>query len=114
MFEEGYITYSDEVKEKVLGVNRDTLEKYGAVSAETAEEMAVGACKVSGAQVSIAVTGIAGPDGGTEDKPVGTVYIACCVNGKVVSKHCQFKGNRQKIRDNTVVYALDMVRRMLI
>ena len=114
VFEEGYITYSDEIKEKVLGVSHDTIKKHGAVSVKTAEEMVCGACKVSGANVGIAVTGIAGPDGGTEDTPVGTVYIACSVNGKVTSKHCQFKGNRQKIRDNTVIYALDMVRRELL
>lgn len=114
VFGEGYITYAEEAKEKVLGVNHETIERYGVVSAQTAEEMALGACKASGADVSVAVTGIAGPDGGTEDKPVGTVYIGCCVNEKVISKRFQFKGNRQKIRNNTVICALDMVRRQLL
>ncbi len=114
VFGEGYITYADEVKEKVLGVNHETIERYGVVSEQTAEEMAYGVCKASGAQVGIAVTGIAGPDGGTEDTPVGTVFIGCCMKGEVSVKRCQFKGNRQKIRDNTVIYALDMVRRKLL
>ncbi len=114
VFGEGYITYAEEAKEKILGVKHETIEEYGVVSAQTVEEMVLGACKASGVEVGVAVTGIAGPDGGTEDKPVGTVYIGCCVNGKVTSKRFQFKGNRQKIRDNTVIYALDMVRRELL
>ena len=76
--------------------------------------MAAGVCKVSGAKVGVAVTGIAGPDGGTKEKPVGLVFIACSVNGTIIVKKCNFKGNRQKIRDNTVVFALDMVRRALL
>ncbi len=114
VFGEGYITYANEAKEKVLGVNHETIENFGVVSEETAYEMALGAYRVSGVQVAVAVTGIAGPDGGTKETPVGTVFIGCCVNGKVTVKKCIFKGNRQKIRDNTVVSALDMVRRALL
>ena len=114
IFDEGYITYANEAKEKVLGVKKETLQNFGAVSEQTAYEMAIGACKASGAEVGIAVTGIAGPDGGTKEKPVGLVFIGCCVNGEVAVKKCNFKGNRQKIRDNTVVFALDMIRRALL
>ncbi len=114
VFDEGYITYANEAKENLLGVKKETLQNFGAVSEQTAYEMAEGVCKVSGADVGISVTGIAGPEGGTEEKPVGLVYIACCVNGVVTVKKCNFKGNRQKIRDNTVIFALDMVRRTLL
>ena len=114
IFDEGYITYANEAKEKLLGVKKETLQNFGAVSEQTAYEMAKGVCKASGAEVGIAVTGIAGPDGGTKEKPVGLVFIACCVNGVVTVKKCNFKGNRQKIRDNTVIFALDMVRRILL
>lgn len=114
VFDEGYITYANEAKEKLLGVKKETLQNFGAVSEQTAYEMAVGVCKASGAEVGISVTGIAGPDGGTKEKPVGLVFIGCCVNGEVTVKKCNFKGNRQKIRDNTVVFALDMIRRALL
>lgn len=77
-FEEGYITYSNAAKEKILGVRHQTLEQYGAVSSQTAEEMARGAKRAANADVSIISTGIAGPDGGTKEKPVGLVYLACC------------------------------------
>ena len=83
VFNEGYITYSNAAKEKIVGVSHETLEKYTAVSKETAAEMAVGAARVSGADVAVSVTGIAGPDGGTKEQPVGLVYIGCCVKGKV-------------------------------
>ena len=76
-FGEGYVTYSNEAKVKLLGVSHETLATYGAVSAETAEEMAKGAANVADADASVAVTGIAGPDGGTVEKPVGLVYIGC-------------------------------------
>ena len=75
VYKEGYITYSDEAKMKLLGVREETLAKYGAVSRQTAIEMAEGAARAAGADAAIAVTGIAGPDGGTEEKPVGLVYI---------------------------------------
>lgn len=114
IFDEGYITYANEAKERLLGVKKETLQNFGAVSEQTAYEMAKGVCKVSGAEVGISVTGIAGPEGGTKEKPVGLVFIACCVNGVVMVKKCNFKGNRQKIRDNTVIFALDMVRRTLL
>ncbi len=113
VFKEGYITYANESKQKILGVSEDTLAKYGAVSEQTAREMAKGAVKSANADVSIAVTGIAGPDGGTPKKPVGLVYMACNYNGEtVVEKHI-FEGDRLQVRTGTVLYALDLVRRTI-
>jgi nicotinamide-nucleotide amidase len=114
VLKEGFITYSNEAKMKYLGVREETLKKYGAVSSQTAQEMALGAVKAAQADVAISVTGIAGPDGGTEQKPVGLVYIACYADGKVTTKEYHLKGNRQKIRELTVIYALDLIRRNLL
>ncbi len=113
VYKEGFITYANESKIKLLGVAEETLTKYGAVSEQTAKEMAEGGAKAAGADVCVAVTGIAGPDGGTKEKPVGRVYVACSYNGKTVVEEYNFSGNRQKVRDNTVVKALDLVRRMV-
>ena len=77
VYKEGYITYANESKEKLLHVRHETLEQYGAVSTQTAEEMAEGAAKAAEADAALSVTGIAGPLGGTEEKPVGLVYIGC-------------------------------------
>ena len=82
-FGEGYVTYSNEAKERLLGVSHETLETYGAVSEQTAREMAEGAAKAADADVSVVSTGIAGPDGGTAQKPVGLVYIGCFCKGMV-------------------------------
>lgn len=113
IYKEGFITYSDEAKIKLLGVSEDTIAHHTAVSHETAREMAEGGAKAAGADVCVAVTGIAGPDGGTPEKPVGRVYVACAYNGKTVVEEYNLSGNRQKVRDNTVVKALDLVRRMV-
>ncbi len=113
-FKSGIVTYSNKAKRKFVGVKKSTLEKYGAVSSQTATEMAKGLSAVNKADVVIATTGIAGPDGGTEDKPVGLVYIACQVCGKVTVKECHFNGNRQKIRENTVVAALNLTRECIL
>ncbi|HHT87837.1 MAG TPA: competence/damage-inducible protein A [Clostridiales bacterium] len=114
VFTEGFITYSNQSKIKYLGVNTDTLADYGAVSEQTAKEMAIGAVKASGSNVSIAVTGIAGPGGGTASKPVGLVYFACSVSDKVFVSERHFKGSREKIREHSVVAALDLIRRSII
>ena len=111
---EGFITYSNEAKEKYLNVSHETLETYGAVSREPAAEMARGACNNLKNKTSIAVTGLAGPGGGSEEKPVGTVYIACMVNGHVKVEKYQFKGNRQKIRELTVINGLNLLRTSII
>ena len=107
-YKEGVITYSNEAKMKFLGVSAKTLESYGAVSPQTAEEMAVGAIKRSGADISVAVTGIAGPDGGTREKPVGLVYIAIADKNSVTIKENYFSGNRDKVREYTVDTAISM------
>lgn len=114
VFKEGYITYSDEAKRKLLGVKEETLREYGAVSRETALEMAEGAARAAGADVAVSVTGIAGPDGGTEEKPVGLVYIACRIKDKVRAEEYHFTGNREKNREYTVVRALTLLREELL
>ena len=113
IYNEGYITYANESKHKILGVKKKTLKNEGAVSEACAKEMAKGAAKAAGANAAVAVTGIAGPGGGTEEKPVGLVYIACSINGKVWVERHQINGDRQKVRDLTVKRALDMLRRCL-
>ncbi len=106
IFDRGFITYSNEAKIKMLGVSPATLETYGAVSEQTAGEMVIGALKYSLADVAISVTGIAGPSGGTADKPVGLVYIGVTNTQETkVFKHL-FTGNRSEIRQQTVESAL--------
>jgi nicotinamide-nucleotide amidase len=103
----GAVTYSNEAKEKILGVDTNTLSAHGAVSGETAAEMAEGILKLSGADYSIAVTGIAGPTGGTKEKPVGLVYIAIAAKGKGAKAYKNmFSGTRQEIRERAVNVAL--------
>ena len=89
---EAHITYSNEAKERILHVPHEILKQYGAVSEETARAMAEGACRLSGADASIAVTGIAGPEGGTPEKPVGLVYIGCMVKGRDKSREVPLYG----------------------
>ena len=110
----GFVTYANEAKIEELGVSPETLERVGAVSEETATEMALGAIKHSRADVALAVTGIAGPTGGTPDKPVGLVYVACAVKEKVWVRKYQFGGNRAKNRENTVTVALAMARNCML
>lgn len=110
LYKSGVITYSNKAKRRMLNVKKSTLRKYGAVSEQTAEEMARGAALLAGADVSVAVTGIAGPDGGTEEKPVGLVYIACSVKGDITVKKYNFSGNRNIIREATVSAALSLMR----
>ncbi|MDD5390488.1 MAG: nicotinamide-nucleotide amidohydrolase family protein [Gallionellaceae bacterium] len=106
-FERGFVTYSNEAKMDLLGVQAKTLEIFGAVSEEIASEMALGALARSRAQATCAITGIAGPSGGTPDKPVGTVCFAwACVTADVVTARRQFSGDRQQIRAQSVQLAL--------
>ena len=114
VYMEGYITYSNEAKEKLLGVSHSTLEQCGAVSKETACEMAEGAAKAAGADLAISVTGIAGPDGGTKEKPVGLVYVGCYADGEARAYEFHFTGNRAKNRESTVAKALTILRETLI
>ncbi len=114
VFREGFITYANRSKRKILDVSKSTLKKYGAVSEQTAKEMATGGVFATDADVCVAITGLAGPDGGTEEKPVGLVYIACYLREKVRVERYQFKGNRNKIREQSVVKALDLLRRSIL
>ncbi len=113
VFRQGFVTYANEAKEALAGVRSETLETFGAVSEQTAEEMVFGGLKVSGADACLAVTGIAGPDGGSSEKPVGLVYIGCGIHDRVWVRRYQFSGNRQKVRDYAVVSALTLLRECL-
>jgi len=107
VFDCGFVTYSNAAKQRLLGVSAQTLANYGAVSIETAVEMAEGALKNSLATVSLSTTGIAGPGGGTPEKPVGLVCFAWAVRGKAtVSGRQVFEGDRETIREQAVVYAI--------
>ena len=108
-FEEGYITYSEEAKIKNLGVQSETIEHYGVVSCEVAGEMAMGAAERADADCAIATTGIAGPTGGTEENPVGTVCFACVVKNQVLTERMIFEGTRMEIRMQAAVYAIEML-----
>lgn len=114
VYKAGFVTYSDKAKRKLLGVRKNTLKKYGAVSPQTAREMAAGAAKAAKADVALAVTGIAGPGGGTTEKPVGLVYIGCSVKGKITVKKYQFSGSRRKVRESTVAAALTLARKSIL
>ena len=106
-FDRGFVTYSNEAKLSMLGVAQSTLDRFGAVSEATALEMARGAISHSGAHVSVAVTGIAGPDGGTPDKPVGTVWIAWGQKlGYAEARRFQFDGDRNAVRQQAILEAI--------
>ena len=110
VFGYGLVSYSNGAKEQVLGVSHATLEEHGAVSERVVEEMAEGALRLSGADIAVAVSGIAGPDGGTDDKPVGTVWFAWAVrdgSNALTDTSCeQFAGDRELVRELTVAHAL--------
>ena len=106
----GIVTYSNEAKMQLLGVSQKTLERYGAVSEETAREMVEGLIKLTGTRVGISVTGIAGPGGGSKDKPVGLVYTALYIDGKIQVRKLNLSGNRQEIRNKTVTAVLQWLR----
>ena len=110
----GYIAYSDALKRDLLGVPGEMLERYGAVSGETAEAMAVGTRQRTGATYAVSITGIAGPEGGTEEKPVGLVYIGISDAAGTIVTHRRFLGDRHRIRVFTTQHALDQLRRRLL
>ncbi len=113
VFRGSFVTYSDKAKHRMLGVRKKTLHRYTAVSAETAAEMAAGARNEGKADIAVSVTGIAGPDGGTEERPVGLVFIGCAEEDRIVVEEYRFRGNRAKIRDQAAEMALDLARRVL-
>ena len=109
VFYQGVVTYANEAKVRLVGVKEATLQAHGAVSEETAREMAEGGAKAANADAALAVTGIAGPGGGTKEKPVGLVYIGCYVNGKTIVKKNLFTGNRREVREQSVETALKLL-----
>ena len=114
VFMEGCVTYSNEAKMKSLGVKKETLDVYGAVSPECAKEMASGVAARYNTNVGIATTGIAGPGGGTDEKPVGLVYFGIYINGKVISKKYVFNGDRQGVRERATRTILNDLRLELL
>ena len=114
VFKQGFVTYSNKAKRKLVGVKKTTLKEFGAVSDRTAREMAKGAILMTGSDAAVAVTGIAGPDGGSEEKPVGLVYIAAAVRGQTYVQECHFTGDRAKIRESSVAAALTLLRRGIL
>lgn len=112
-FRGGVVAYSNEVKMKLLDVPEPMLAMYGAVSEPVVRAMAEGACKAIGSGLSLAVTGIAGPDGGTSEKPVGTVYIALADQDGCEVVRCQFDGDRAAVREQTVEMGLLMLKKRL-
>jgi len=113
-FERGFVTYSDVAKKDMLGVKSETLKQHGAVSEAVARQMAQGALRAAGVDTALAVTGIAGPDGGSEEKPVGTVWFSWAVRGQTTDTEClRFKGDRNSVRQQTVLHALQGLLRRL-
>ncbi len=105
-FDRGFVTYSNASKQDMLGVSEISLQQFGAVSEQVAKEMAQGALKNSQADIAVAVTGIAGPDGGSEEKPVGTVWIACACKKTIRAHNFLFESQREQIRYQTVIEAI--------
>ena len=113
-FERGFVTYSNEAKQEMLGVARETLDRHGAVSVATAQAMAQGALRRSRADWSVAITGIAGPTGGSPDKPVGTVWIGWKRRGRYpIAEVFHFDGDREAVRRQTVAVALLGILKLL-
>ncbi len=106
VYERGFITYANSAKEELLGVSAETLLSLGAVSPDVALQMAEGVCRVSGSHLGIAVTGIAGPGGGTPQKPVGLVFVGICYKNNSKVLECHFDGDRNRVRESTVFTAL--------
>lgn len=114
VFKQSVITYSNEAKMQMLGVKPETLEQFGAVSEETASEMLAGVLNLSNADYAVSITGIAGPDGGTKEKPVGLIYIGTSFKGNNEVNKFKFLGTRQDIRERAVNVALDSLRRTIL
>ena len=113
VFNEGYVTYSAEAKERIVGVSHETIEKYNVVSENVAAEMAKGGAKISGADIAVSITGLAGPSGGTEYIPVGTVCIGIYFGGNIYTERYIFGGYREKIRRSAVEKAFLMLKNIL-
>ena len=114
-FERGFVTYSNEAKMSLLKVDQNLFEKFGAVSSQVAQQMAIGAIKNSFADMSISITGIAGPSGGSLEKPVGTVFFACADKNKIIFEHkAELIGNRHEIREQAVLFSLNALLKLTL
>lgn len=111
---ESYVTYANAAKTKILGVRNETLEQFGAVSEQTVTEMADGLYKISNADVCVVFSGIAGPGGGTKEKPVGTVFSAICYKGKTAAYKLHFDGDRNNVRMSACYEMLDEIKNLLL
>lgn len=109
VYKAGFVTYANEAKQNLIGVKEETLKEFGAVSEQTAKEMVLGAMKAAKTDMAVATTGVAGPGGGTKEKPVGLVYIACGSEDDIIVERCLFKGTRSEIRQASVEHALGML-----
>ena len=114
VFKAGFVTYANEAKQNLIGVKEETLAQFGAVSEQTAREMVLGAMKAAKADMAVATTGIAGPGGGTKEKPVGLVYIACGSADDIIVERCLFSGSRKEIRQASVEHALGMLYKEIV
>jgi nicotinamide-nucleotide amidase len=112
--ERGFVTYSYEAKKEMLGVKQTTLDQYGAVSEQTADEMSLGALLRSHAHIAAAITGIAGPDGGTPQKPVGTVCFAWAKKNGITTATQHFTGDRSTVRQQAVKYSLQRLLQLTL
>ncbi len=112
-FDRGFITYSDQAKIELLGVKRSTLDAYGAVSEQTALEMVGGVIQNSNANIGVSITGIAGPTGGTKNKPVGTVCFGFCILGECTTIRKYFDGERQQVMQKSVGFVADTLKGLL-
>ena len=114
-FDRGYVTYSNNAKIKILGVSEKNLNEFGAVSQEIANEMSLGALKKSEANLSISITGIAGPEGGTENKPIGTVFFSSAKQNKVLFEYkANFTGSREVIRRESILFVLNKLLKLTL
>ena len=114
-FDRGFVTYSNQSKMDCLSINENDLHTFGAVSAQIAQQMAAGALKNTSANLSISITGIAGPSGSSKDKPIGTVFFACQRENKVIFEHkALFAGNREIIRDKAVIFAINTLLKLTL
>jgi len=114
VFNQGFITYANDAKVKYLGVLKETIEEYGVVSEAVVTQMALGCANESNAETAIVTSGIAGPDGGTPEKPVGLVWMAVCIDGKVTAWSNIFEGDRSKIRYSAAKEAITKLADMLV
>jgi nicotinamide-nucleotide amidase len=113
-FKQSYVTYSNQAKQALVNVSSGTLESFGAVSAETVREMAEGTAQQTGAQCTVAISGIAGPGGGSEEKPVGTVWFGFYLSGVTDTIRRQFEGDREAVRTQAIEFVIATLHHRLV